>query len=53
MSRVGEWLETRDGLIVEVEEETKTTYIGRTIEYNEPKPLRYGNRVEFPKKDFI
>lgn len=53
MSKVGEWLETADGRIFEVEEETHTTYSGREILYKEPKPLRYGNIITINKADAI
>lgn len=53
MSRIGDWLESTDGDIFEVESETEDEYIGREIDYRESKPLRYGKMISVPKKEVV
>lgn len=53
MSRIGEWLLTKEDKLIEVTRETETAYIGREICYKAYLPLRYGNELTVAKKDII
>ena len=49
MSLVGTWVETNDGMILEVTKETPDFVTGIEIEYNKFAPLRYGQEVSVKK----
>ena len=53
MSKVGEWIEIGDDRIMEVEEETEATYIGREIIHKGFCRVKYGNRITVTKKSVL